>query len=1253
MGECELNEFLKQEFSRGGSVQSVTIKDGKNNAAKFGFVRYLKEEAQDSAVTQLNGKYIKGNVVVVQKANYKKKGNTDTNAQNGENRRQPRGNYQANGVRQQEPVDTSPEYIEQAILITYVIDACTVFGQLAHQDMAEVSAKLMMEINQYCPVAQQIGPEQPDLNKVYGALFSEDGMWYRCKVSPNLDGSGQQGSKVRVHYLDYGNDEVVDSSSLVELPMSLASLPPQAHMLVFRGIKPTAQTTEDNRKAVEFLQAATDGKSVMARLYRPLQTTSSSTPVEIYDGPSGLNDVLIQKGFVVRVLPPSPKPLLGNSPVTANASSPNTSRGSPTPGNSSAKNAGRGLLEMPPMQPDKRSPNTAKSPSYQKTGSAGATTDRQGEVQSLKKEITHLKTDKAELVKKCHESVREITKLEGEKKELQTEYQSVKEAATNTLSCLKKFEDKYETAMQTKAASLLETLAALKQIRKQVVIDPDMPDPVENAITLLTNSTDTFVSLTDGINEEAVQAAQSELSKHQAKFYLPEAKDQLDELISSRDQARQRTYEAISTFLDVVNNLPMAERRAKIESSLGELEETYQHMLDGPTDESLTGRGDGDRDQINICINYKEWKEKKSKQLKTLRETTDQLAGVWRETVRQNMLDPFDMTSDLANPSVPPLDDLAQCLIVAMETEIAMTGQDSTDLKVDPALLQKKKEEKGQETAILNNTVRVVVKQLGLELDAIDYIIRQKDSYTAARNDFEKWLQDKPDVSCLQSIQKEIKTLKSKLRHKLADKDDLEEDPDLNSGGELQKIEKELTRIRADLQRAYAEEDILLEEVSELSRVHFPELVHQYPTFDIENYLDTLGLVKRGRDLQQFDLKPLPGCNKKMIHLSQCNGKPILIKSFFIPDDAARKEFLVQTVKAMTTGCEGRLIANAVYSLSNLGEVHLLLPYIEMGSLEAAVAKEGCFAAKPLTAKELQSIFRDVLTGIDQLQELSQSTVHGAVHPRNVLLTSRSSAVLAEYDITKTPTQRAQQAYKSDNGLTFSPPEVTSGLPATPAWDMYSYGMLLLWAHCPDEQFSTLPNGTPDLSSAEMNQPLKEIICSLLSHAPEKRPNPEEVMAMDYCTKSLPTEDTDEVTEDVLEEENGNKVEVESGDPSMDEIPEVEASVPKDSNAVTSDGDLVEDKASPLETLQDEKIDTEECGKETKGATPEEREEAKTDDAGKVDEDEKTRDDAKTTPQASAPSSGSILLKKMVAAMATTGEMGKTDAAKTVDGSEI
>ena len=57
----------------------------------------------------------------------------------------------------------------------------------------------------------------------------------------------------------------------------------------------------------------------------------------------------------------------------------------------------------------------------------------------------------------------------------------------------------------------------------------------------------------------------------------------------------------------------------------------------------------------------------------------------------------------------------------------------------------------------------------------IVYINQCQTEYGTIQTDLQSWLTAKPDVSNLLGIQKTIKGLKSKLRHKLADKEDLEE----------------------------------------------------------------------------------------------------------------------------------------------------------------------------------------------------------------------------------------------------------------------------------------------------------------------------------------------------------------------------------------------------------------------------------------------------------------------------------------------
>ncbi|XP_033644278.1 serine/threonine-protein kinase 31-like isoform X1 [Asterias rubens] len=1250
-------DLMRQEFSACGVVQSCTVKDGKNNAAKFGFVRYAKEESQDLAVRQLSGKYLNGKNISVKKADYNKKKNTTENPmQNGDTKRQNKGDLQSSSPRslQESYQRAAQEYVEQEVLVTYVVDACTVYAQLANRNMVETNARLMTEINQYCPMAQRL-TGLPVLSTVYGSLFSEDGMWYRCKVMPAYicEQAEQQPTKVGVHYLDYGNDEMVDWNTLVELPMSLASLPPQAHLLLFRGIKPTAENNEGNRKAVEFLQEVTENKSVRARFYSPMISSSSFTSVEIFDGTSSLNDALMQRGFAT--LEPN---------INSSAASPNktaSNQGSTLP------NRAPGLMPTPTPAPQLfqiKPPQAAPSTNSRSGPGGGAVNvDKyNADVQKLKDKIKHLAIEKEMLEKE----------LTTQKQEMQLEYRCVKETAANTVTCLLKLDEKLKRAIQDTVAELHARVAILKQTRKRVVIDPNLRDPLAFAIELLTNSTNEFVSLSDGVSDHDANDACQDFLRSQRKFEEPDAKDHLDELIKARDTSRQTAYQKMSDFLDTVNLLPLTEQKSLIKQSLDELEETYQTRSNGDTNLSLTGCGDADREHINVCINYKLWKEKKSQQLKSVRENTDARAEEWRRVIQANMINQFNLTPDDVSTlqTSATIDELARTLKVAIETEIVTTGQSGEDLCcASQELLEKNKEESKQEAAILENTVCVVMIHLRKELNAIHKLIHLQTSYTETKSEHVKWLTAKPDVSKLLATTKVIKSLRSKLRHKLAYKLDLEDESETSDDGELQKIEEELAEIRLTLQKAYVNEDGLMVELADLKHRQFGELSHQYPKFEIEYHLTKLGAVKLGRSIQHLDLKPLPGCDKKMIRLGQFDNKPVVIKSFFISDDEAREEFLVEGSLTWAFRPEGLLRLDAIYTLPATGEVHVQLPYLEMGSLEAAIAKQDCYASKPLTEDELNCIFRQVLQGLNHMHEIS--VIHGAVHPRNVLLTSRNSAVLAECDYSKTPTQRAQQGYMSRNGLAFTAPEISNGVEASMESDMYSFGILLLWAHYPDTKFSSLLNGTPDLSVVDIRPSVKESVTSLLKSTPATRPSSDVLRSKYYFQYATSDEGSDSASqEDHVEEEQGKEVhaedrqEVDQGEEvELKDGPKEEAAVEeKDEPEVVAE--IQEEDVAKEEPKEDEEVqlqladeDRVEINDVERNGVQEETVEIKTvvDEAvdGEKTAVEKEPDSEERTQQVTteaSPSSGSILLKKMAIAMANSEENASP---KKPDGSEI
>ena len=117
---------------------------------------------------------------------------------------------------------------------------------------------------------------------------------------------------------------------------------------------------------MDYLQTVTEGKSLVARLYRPLQSSSDGTPVDVYDGAVNLGNLMVQRGYAAQPAQPSLQSSLQSSPqaspgqrgpgaagagVPPCASSPSRTKGSKqTAAPSPQRDKRRGLLDTPPMQ---------------------------------------------------------------------------------------------------------------------------------------------------------------------------------------------------------------------------------------------------------------------------------------------------------------------------------------------------------------------------------------------------------------------------------------------------------------------------------------------------------------------------------------------------------------------------------------------------------------------------------------------------------------------------------------------------------------------------------------------------------------------------------------------------------------------------------------------------------------------------------------------------------------------------------------
>ena len=111
-------------------------------------------------------------------------------------------------------------------------DITVTFAESPHEffcqvlDREEKLDALMIDIDTYCQDPSSVSPAHFTWKSGDFALaqFSEDGVWYRAHVSKVL----KSGTAFEVHYIDYGNSEIVSSSHIRPLKPQFCKLPCQS-----------------------------------------------------------------------------------------------------------------------------------------------------------------------------------------------------------------------------------------------------------------------------------------------------------------------------------------------------------------------------------------------------------------------------------------------------------------------------------------------------------------------------------------------------------------------------------------------------------------------------------------------------------------------------------------------------------------------------------------------------------------------------------------------------------------------------------------------------------------------------------------------------------------------------------------------------------------------------------------------------------------------------------------------------------------
>jgi len=162
------------------------------------------------------------------------------------------------------------------------------------------------EMEKFGEDADSAGPAAPPGGKLSrGQMVAgqfTDGAWHRVRVEGiNNDGT------YTVFFLDYGNSDVLDLSSLRALPRDLTAIPPLAHECFLAGLKAPGLKSDYCDDAAMALNELIFDKPLLAKV--ELKDTANKLHVTLFvsSNPDSINAKLLRDGHVRISSRPNPR----------------------------------------------------------------------------------------------------------------------------------------------------------------------------------------------------------------------------------------------------------------------------------------------------------------------------------------------------------------------------------------------------------------------------------------------------------------------------------------------------------------------------------------------------------------------------------------------------------------------------------------------------------------------------------------------------------------------------------------------------------------------------------------------------------------------------------------------------------------------------------------------------------------------------------------------------------------------------------
>ncbi|XP_075683399.1 serine/threonine-protein kinase 31 isoform X3 [Rhinoderma darwinii] len=903
--------------------------------------------------------------------------------------------------------------------------------------------------------------------QVYGGMFSADKCWYRCKLQ-----HVESDEQCSVTYIDYGNSEVLNRSSIVELPEELQSSP-IAQKYRLWGLQ--LPKISDIEQGLQFLTKLVGDKQISVQqkaIYK-----DGTVVVQVSHDDLDVGEEVANKGFAEKCrVNCSPNGALETMDGPAIEIKPRQ-----------ARNAERLLVREPKSLPvfnkcssDSNKENLEKNSFQQASGSPSTETngvrwDQRwlDEHKQLKDENMQLKDENMQLkdanmpIKEENMLIKEENiQLKNENMQLMNEYRQLKE-------------DKDILLQKSRALELNMQKLQLENKNKTELFERNFKEmemrltsAVGNKIKALAAKIDKLKSVrfenanitaADDLLKAVKVVGQGQLSAPSSLNILEEnwkeynfAQEmirgcsdvvELDLFIERRNKVKENLNSSVDAFVIEVDQLPFGSRLTKLEVLLNSLESVYGASCDC-------------EDSDDVFREFYDWKEAKLEKCNTLRGDTDSSLGLlftWLSDIKKF----FDLESNFSFDSCDVVMDIDNILEqidcnVSKELEMSLVEPGESDLK------------------IITDAYNRVIKLIHEETLLIAALKSKYLSSVEFKKNMSEWINKNPNVDDLITVKKSIKGLKAQLRWKLLESSSMEESDEYNATAHSE-VKHEISIIRNkifyEIQREQEEYALL----SNLVEKWFPELPLMYSDVGITNYTNSRGLLSGSLERELFDAEPLKELSsKRPLVCTQVQNQKVLLKGYSVGVDT-EEQVIVRASKfhkAWSQEKEESGIIQLLYLFFCKFDpvVYLMVPFYPGESLGYIQANN------KLSLCETVRVMRGVAQGLHTLH--ASNIIIGSLHENNVFAVNRERGIVGDFDFTRDAEQRCSATSICFQLLTA--PELKLGEAASASSDVFAYGILLLWLCLGSKNITYKSDGTPDLKKCDLESKAEALLSCLV-----------------------------------------------------------------------------------------------------------------------------------------------------------------------------